>query len=228
MSRPILVVPALLLGFGAVGAIAVNTIAGLVAVAVAVWMLRDVWSAGEHGTPPEHDIQQMGRHARGLPRVRLAHEHRHPVSELLPQRRGHGRLCGGGAGREGGAVPAGGRRHRAPSQGCIPLGRRRHVAGDPVRERRRDPRRDAWRNSRPRRSSPKRGSSPPSAATSARRRGSSAGSGWRCPRRRSSTSISPSTSPSEICASRCSCWPRRSPRSSPSRSSTVRRYRSSS
>ena len=60
MSRPILVVPALLLGFGAVGAIAVNTIAGLVAVAVAVWMLRDVWSTGEHGTPPEHDIQQMG------------------------------------------------------------------------------------------------------------------------------------------------------------------------
>jgi O-antigen/teichoic acid export membrane protein len=59
LAKPILVVPALLLGFGAVGALAVNSIAGLIAVLIAAWALRDLWSArAESGAPP-HDRRQM-------------------------------------------------------------------------------------------------------------------------------------------------------------------------
>jgi O-antigen/teichoic acid export membrane protein len=59
LAKPVLVVPALLLGFGAVGALAVNSIAGLIAVLIGAWALRDLWSAGtEHDAPP-HDVRQM-------------------------------------------------------------------------------------------------------------------------------------------------------------------------
>lgn len=58
LTRPILVVPALLLGFGAAGALAVNTIAGIVAVLIAAWALRDLWAADEKGTAPLHDRRQ--------------------------------------------------------------------------------------------------------------------------------------------------------------------------
>ena len=43
MARPILVVPALVAGFGAAGALTANTIAALAAVGLAVWALRDLW-----------------------------------------------------------------------------------------------------------------------------------------------------------------------------------------
>jgi O-antigen/teichoic acid export membrane protein len=59
VSRPILVVPALLLGFGAAGAIAVNTVGGLVAIAIAAWALRDLWSAETDASEPPHDTRQM-------------------------------------------------------------------------------------------------------------------------------------------------------------------------
>lgn len=43
LARPILVVPVLLLGFGAAGALLVTTAAGLVAAAIAGFALRDLW-----------------------------------------------------------------------------------------------------------------------------------------------------------------------------------------
>jgi O-antigen/teichoic acid export membrane protein len=46
VARPILVLPALLLGFGATGALAVNLIAGVLAVVIAAYALRDVWLLG--------------------------------------------------------------------------------------------------------------------------------------------------------------------------------------
>jgi O-antigen/teichoic acid export membrane protein len=59
-ARPVLVTPALLLGLGATGALAVNTIAGLLAVAIAAYALRDLWSLGAQieETPPL-DRRQM-------------------------------------------------------------------------------------------------------------------------------------------------------------------------
>jgi O-antigen/teichoic acid export membrane protein len=44
LVRPFLVVPVLLAGLGAAGALAVNTVAGLVAVALCAWGLRDFWT----------------------------------------------------------------------------------------------------------------------------------------------------------------------------------------
>ena len=51
-SRVLLVVPALLLGFGAAGALAVNTIAGALAVFVVALALRDLWRTHE----PANDL----------------------------------------------------------------------------------------------------------------------------------------------------------------------------
>jgi O-antigen/teichoic acid export membrane protein len=59
LAKPILVVPALLLGFGAVGALTVNTIAAVLAILIAVWALRDLWSRGAGGEAPPHDARQM-------------------------------------------------------------------------------------------------------------------------------------------------------------------------
>jgi O-antigen/teichoic acid export membrane protein len=59
LAKPILVVPALLLGFGAVGALAVNSIAGLIAVLIGAWALHDLWSAGAEGDVPPRDVRQM-------------------------------------------------------------------------------------------------------------------------------------------------------------------------
>lgn len=43
LARPVLVVPALLLGFGAAGALLVSTLAGVLAVAIAGFAVRDLW-----------------------------------------------------------------------------------------------------------------------------------------------------------------------------------------
>ena len=51
LAKPVLVVPALLAGMGAAGALTINAIAALGAVALAVWALRDLW-----GGPPTTDI----------------------------------------------------------------------------------------------------------------------------------------------------------------------------
>ena len=59
LAKPILIVPALLLGFGAVGALTVNSFAGLIAVLIGAWALRDFWSAGDEGDAPPHDVRQM-------------------------------------------------------------------------------------------------------------------------------------------------------------------------
>jgi O-antigen/teichoic acid export membrane protein len=59
MARPVLVVPALLLGFGAVGALAVNTVAGLLAVAIAAVALRDLWRLETRERVPHLDRRQM-------------------------------------------------------------------------------------------------------------------------------------------------------------------------
>jgi O-antigen/teichoic acid export membrane protein len=59
LAKPILVVPVLLLGFGAVGALAVNSIAGLIAILIGAWALRDLWSAGSEIDAPRRDVRQM-------------------------------------------------------------------------------------------------------------------------------------------------------------------------
>ena len=60
ISRPVLVIPALLLGFGAVGALAVNLLAGLLSIVIAGWALRDLWpSRVEASALPQHDTRQM-------------------------------------------------------------------------------------------------------------------------------------------------------------------------
>jgi O-antigen/teichoic acid export membrane protein len=59
MSRPVLVVPALLLGFGAAGAIAANAVAGLFAVVLAAWALRDLWFEEAEGDSPRSDRRQI-------------------------------------------------------------------------------------------------------------------------------------------------------------------------
>jgi O-antigen/teichoic acid export membrane protein len=60
MSRPVLVIPALLLGFGAVGALAVNLLAGLLSIIIAGWALRDLWpSRVEAPALPHQDTRQM-------------------------------------------------------------------------------------------------------------------------------------------------------------------------
>jgi O-antigen/teichoic acid export membrane protein len=59
IARPVLVVPALLLGFGAVGALLVNTLAGLLAVAIAGFALRDLWWREPREKAPSLDRRQM-------------------------------------------------------------------------------------------------------------------------------------------------------------------------
>jgi O-antigen/teichoic acid export membrane protein len=60
ISRLLFVVPALLLGFGAVGALAVNLLAGLLSIVIAAWALRDLWpSRAEAAVLPQHDTRQM-------------------------------------------------------------------------------------------------------------------------------------------------------------------------
>ena len=60
ISRLLFVVPALLLGFGAVGALAVNLLAGLLSIVIAGWALRDLWpSRAEGAVLPQHDTRQM-------------------------------------------------------------------------------------------------------------------------------------------------------------------------
>jgi O-antigen/teichoic acid export membrane protein len=59
VSRPVLVVPALLLGFGATGALLVNTVAGLLAVAIAGFALRDLWLRAPRVHAPSLDRRQM-------------------------------------------------------------------------------------------------------------------------------------------------------------------------
>ena len=59
IARPLLVVPALLLGLGATGALTVNTIAGGVAVAIAAFALRDLWRRDLIEVAPRLDRRQM-------------------------------------------------------------------------------------------------------------------------------------------------------------------------
>jgi O-antigen/teichoic acid export membrane protein len=59
VSRPVLVVPALLLGFGATGALLVNTVAGLIAVAIAAFALRDLWFRTPRQQAPSLERRQM-------------------------------------------------------------------------------------------------------------------------------------------------------------------------
>jgi O-antigen/teichoic acid export membrane protein len=58
IARPVLVVPALLLGLGAAGALAVNMVAGILAVLIAWWALRDLWASERRGAAPKHDRRQ--------------------------------------------------------------------------------------------------------------------------------------------------------------------------
>lgn len=58
MARPVLVVPALLLGLGAAGALAVNTVAGALAVAIALLAVRDLWGRSERAATPTLDRRQ--------------------------------------------------------------------------------------------------------------------------------------------------------------------------
>lgn len=51
-AKPALVVPALVLGFGATGALAVNSVASLLAVGLAAYFLRDLWGRPGGGVPP--------------------------------------------------------------------------------------------------------------------------------------------------------------------------------
>jgi O-antigen/teichoic acid export membrane protein len=58
ISRPILVVPALLLGFGAAGALFVNTLASLLAVTIAAIALGGLWRRNTHERAPRLDAGQ--------------------------------------------------------------------------------------------------------------------------------------------------------------------------
>jgi O-antigen/teichoic acid export membrane protein len=59
LARPVLVVPALLLGLGATGVLAVNTLAGLIAVAIAAFALLDLWRVKADRVVPHLDRRQM-------------------------------------------------------------------------------------------------------------------------------------------------------------------------
>jgi O-antigen/teichoic acid export membrane protein len=60
IARPVLVVPALLLGFGATGVLAVNVLAGVIAVVIAAYALRDLWFLGTRAVEAPHlDRRQM-------------------------------------------------------------------------------------------------------------------------------------------------------------------------
>ena len=58
-ARVVLVVPALLLGLGAAGALAVNTVAGALAVLVAAVALRDIWRTNEPAEEPQLNRSEM-------------------------------------------------------------------------------------------------------------------------------------------------------------------------
>jgi O-antigen/teichoic acid export membrane protein len=58
-ARVVLVVPALLLGLGAAGALAVNTVAGGLAVFVAAVALRDIWRINEPAEEPHLNRSEM-------------------------------------------------------------------------------------------------------------------------------------------------------------------------
>ena len=59
LARPVFVVPALLLGFGATGALLVNTLAGFLAVAIAAVALRGLWRLEAREPPPHLNRRQM-------------------------------------------------------------------------------------------------------------------------------------------------------------------------
>ena len=59
LSRVVLVVPALLLGFGVVGALTVNTLGGALAVVLALYALRDLWRADETAEDPTFDRREI-------------------------------------------------------------------------------------------------------------------------------------------------------------------------
>lgn len=59
LARPVLVVPALLVGFGVTGALAVNALAGLVGVALAGFALRDFWIGPSGAEAPPLDRRQL-------------------------------------------------------------------------------------------------------------------------------------------------------------------------
>jgi O-antigen/teichoic acid export membrane protein len=60
VARPVLVIPVLLAGFGAAGALLVNTVAGLIAVVLAAVALRDLLWAEPKAAAPSLDRRQMG------------------------------------------------------------------------------------------------------------------------------------------------------------------------
>jgi len=60
VSRLALVIPALLLGFGVVGALTVNTLAGALAVLLAFQALRDLWRMREDAEEPTFDRREVG------------------------------------------------------------------------------------------------------------------------------------------------------------------------
>jgi O-antigen/teichoic acid export membrane protein len=59
LAKPVLVMPALLLGFGAAGTLLVNTLAGLLAVAIAGFALRDLWRLEPSDEALMLDLRQM-------------------------------------------------------------------------------------------------------------------------------------------------------------------------
>jgi len=59
LAKPLLVVPALLVGFGAAGALLVNTLAGCLAVAIAGFAVRDLWRLEPSGEALTLDGSQM-------------------------------------------------------------------------------------------------------------------------------------------------------------------------
>lgn len=61
MARPVLVAPALVVGFGAAGALGVNALAAALAVAIAAFVVRDLWSGHYLKTvpPPRLDRKEV-------------------------------------------------------------------------------------------------------------------------------------------------------------------------
>jgi O-antigen/teichoic acid export membrane protein len=60
LARPVLVIPALLLGLGATGALFVNTVASFVAVAIGAFALRGLLRLKTHAVMPRLDRRQAG------------------------------------------------------------------------------------------------------------------------------------------------------------------------
>ena len=138
LARLVLVVPALLLGFGATGALYVNTIAGLLVCVIAAIALRSLLRrhVTRSGAAPR---SSPGRGpARRLARVRLADERRHSPRRLLLLRQRCRHLRRRGAPRQGRSLPPGGDRDRAAPESGDTSGRRVRFPPDPAREPRRD------------------------------------------------------------------------------------------